>query len=123
MKKIILILIALFQFVTVVEAYSLEVADKVDIVNTGSAINNGLDYRSQSISVDLNKYVLTVDFGEDIGSAHIVISNALGVCIDRDYMPNLPDSAIFIIQESGRYRIDITLDDGTQYYGVFQVVR
>ena len=122
MKKIILILIALFQFVTVVEAYSLEVADKVDIVNTGSAINNGLDYRSQSIVADITGHTLTIEFKEDVAMAHVIVRNNYGAIVAQETVISTPDVITFTINDAGHYRMEIILVNGDQYYGDFQVM-
>ena len=122
MKKIILILIALFQFVTVVEAYSLEVADKVDIVNTCSAINNGLDYRSQSIVADITGHTLTIEFKEDVAMAHVIVRNNYGAIVAQETVISTPDVITFTINDAGHYRMEIILVNGDQYYGDFQVM-
>lgn len=83
--------------------------------------NNSSSVRSESISADITGHVLTITFNENVGIAHIVIKDSNGVYIDSDNVISTPDHATFIINDAGYYRMDITLSNGEQCYGYFQV--
>ena len=93
----------------------------VDVFSVQTGTQNGSEFRSESISADITGHVLTITFNENVGIAHIVIKDSKGVYIDNDNVLSTPDHATFIINDSGHYRMDITLSNGEQYYGYFQV--
>ena len=120
MKRLIL-LIMLSQIVFCAEAKQKNVGEGIDVYSTKSNTYNGSDYRSESISADITGHVLTITFDDNVGIAHIVIKDSNGVYIDRENVLSTPDYATFIINDAGYYRMDITLSNGEQYYGYFQV--
>ena len=93
----------------------------VDVFSVQTGTQNGAEFRSESISADITGHVLTITFNENVGIAHIVIKDSNGVYIDRENVFSTPDYATFIINDAGYYRMDITLSNGEQYYGYFQV--
>ena len=120
MKRFILLII-LSQVVFMTEAKQKNVEEGVDVYYIHSTTYNGYTDRSETISADITGHVLTITFNENVGIAHIVIKDSNGVYIDNDNVVSTPDYATFIIDDAGHYRMDITLSNGEQYYGYFQV--
>ena len=96
-------------------------AEEVNVAYVEANTTNGTSVRFQTISADITGNVLTITFNDNVGIAHIVIKDSNGVYIDRDNVFSTPDYATFIINDAGYYRMDITLSNGEQYYGYFQV--
>ncbi len=103
------------------EAKQLKSSEGFEVLSTHGGIQNSLETRTQSISADITGNLLTITFNENVGIAHIVIKDSNGVYIDNDNVLSTPDHATFIINDAGYYRMDITLSNGEQYYGYFQV--
>lgn len=120
MKRLIL-LIMLSQVVFITEAKQKNVVEGVNVIEVYANTYNGSDFRTQSISADITGNLLTITFNDNVGIAHIVIKDSNGVYIDNDNVLSTPDYATFIINDAGYYRMDITLSNGKQYYGYFQV--
>ncbi len=120
-KKLSLSLIMLL-ITFVVEAKHNSTKEKVDVISVYSSSYNASEFRSESISADITGHTLTINFNEDVGIAHIVIKNAAnGIYIESDNVYSTPECAVFIINDAGYYRMDITLSNGEQCYGYFQV--
>ena len=120
MKRLI-VLTALLQLCVMLEAKEISSKERVDVLVTKENIYNSTESRSESISADITGHVLTITFNDNVGIAHIVIKDSNGVYIDRENVFSTPDYAIFYINDAGYYRMDITLSNGEQYYGYFQV--
>lgn len=120
MKRLI-VLTALLQLCVMLEAKEISSKERVDVLVTKENIYNSTESRSETISADITGHVLTITFNDNVGIAHIVIKDSNGVYIDRDNVFSTPDYATFIINDAGYYRMDITLSNGEQYYGYFQV--
>ena len=120
MKRLIL-MVMLSQIFFITEAKQKNVEEGVDVIEVYANTYNGSSYRSESISADITGHVLTITFNENVGIAHIVIKDSNGIYIDRDNVLSTPDYATFVINDAGYYRMDITLSNGEQYYGYFQV--
>ena len=103
------------------EAKVTSTKDEVNVASVQAGIQNGSEFRSNTISADITGHTLTITFNDNVGIAHIVIKDSNGVYIDRDNVFSTPDYATFIINDAGYYRMDITLSNGEQYYGYFQV--
>lgn len=120
-KKLSLSLIMLL-ITFVVEAKHNSTKEKVDVTSVYSSSYNASEFRSESISADITGHTLTIIFNEDVGIAHIVIKDAMnGIYIESDNVYSTPECAVFIINDAGYYRMDITLSNGEQCYGYFQV--
>ena len=119
MKKIIISVMIFLATMNVVEAKQNK--DGINISSIHSGIQNGSTHRSETISADITGHTLTITFNDNVGIAHIVIKDSNDVYIDRDNVFSTPDYATFIINDAGYYRMDITLSNGEQYYGYFQV--
>ena len=113
MKKFVLILT---MFIACFNAASAD-----GLIDVLACSNNSTSIRSESISADITGHVLTITFNENVGIAHIVIKDSNGVYIDSDNVYSTPECAVFIINDAGYYRMDITLSNGEQYYGYFRV--
>ena len=120
MKRLIL-MIMLSQIFFITEAKQKNVVEGVNVIEVYANTYNGLENRSQSISADITGHVLTITFNDNVGIAHIVIKDSNGIYIDSDNVYSTPECAVFIINDAGYYRMDITLSNGEQYYGYFQV--
>ena len=120
-KNFFYLTIVILQFVFVQKVNCMTTDEGVDVFITQSNIQNGYTDRSETISADITGHVLTITFNDNVGIAHIVIKDSNGVYIDRDNVFSTPDHATFIINDAGYYRMDITLSNGEQYYGYFQV--
>lgn len=118
-----IIIVFLFLFAACyAEAKHCQNKDEINLSSIHSNIYNGSDYRSESISADITGHTLTIIFNEDVGIAHIVIKDAMnGIYIESDNVYSTPECATFIINDAGYYRMDITLSNGEQCYGYFQV--
>ena len=123
MKRLVILLFVMFQFVYILEAKenSSKAGEGIDILATKENIINGSEPRSETISADITGNTLTITFNDNVGIAHIVIKDSNGVYIDRENVFSTPDYATFYINDAGYYRMDITLSNGEQYYGYFQV--
>lgn len=121
MGKNIPLLVTLLLMASIADAKVITAKDKVDVVAVHTGTQNGSEFRSESISADITGNLLTITFNEDVGIAHIIIKDSNGVYIDNDNVLSTPDYATFIIDDAGYYRMDITLSNGEQYYGYFQV--
>lgn len=120
MKRLI-VLTALLQLCVMLEAKDISSKERVDVLVTKENTQNSSNYRSETISADITGHTLTITFNDNVGIAHIVIKDSNGVYIDNDNVLSTPDYATFIINDAGYYRMDITLSNGEQYYGYFQV--
>ena len=116
-----LFLLILLSHVLLIEAKQVNIKDGVNVYSVHSAIVNGSETRSESISADITGNTLTITFNDNVGIAHIVIKDSNGVYIDRENVFSTPDYATFFIDDAGYYRMDITLSNGEQYYGYFRV--
>ena len=121
MKKTIVILFVMLQFGLILGAKENFSTEGIDVLAVKEGIINGTESRSETISADITGSLLTITFNDNVGIAHIVIKDSNGVYIDRDNVFSTPDYATFIINDAGCYRMDITLSNGEQYYGYFQV--
>ena len=120
MKKT-LTLIVLLQLGIIAGATENSTREGIDILTIKENTINGTENRSETISADITGNTLTITFNENVGIAHIVIKDSNGVYIDRENVFSTPDYATFFINDAGYYRMDITLSNGEQYYGYFQV--
>ena len=76
--------------------------------------------RTNSILAYINGHSLTVTFTENLGTVQVEVTTAMG---DRvDYTPIwTPDSFTTYIASTGSYVVTITLPNGDEYYGEFEV--
>ena len=73
------------------------------------------------ISASIDGHALTIYINENVGIAHIVVTNRSGIYIDRDNILHTPDMATLLIEDEGFYAVTITLNNGDVYCGDFMV--
>ena len=76
--------------------------------------------RTNSILAYIDGHSLTVTFTENLGTVQVDVTTAMG---DRvDYTPIwTPDSFTTYLASTGSYVVTITLPNGDEYYGEFDV--
>ena len=70
--------------------------------------NNSNNKSSEPISASIDGHALTIYVNENVGIAHIVVTNSNGVYIDRDNILHTPDAATLLIEDEGFYTVTIT---------------
>lgn len=87
-----------------------------------SIISNSSGNKSDiPISASIDGHALTIYINENVGIAHIVVTNRNGVYTDSDNLFHTPDMATILIEDEGFYTVTITLNNGEVYYGDFYV--
>ena len=76
--------------------------------------------RTNSILASINGHTLTVTFLENLGNVQIDITTATGGAVSYGHVWT-PDSYIAYITNTGSYVVTITLENGDEYYGEFEV--
>ena len=76
--------------------------------------------KSSSIQASINGHVLTVTFLENLGNVQIEVTTATGGTVDLTDIWT-PNSYIAYITNTGDYVVTITLGNGDEYYGEFEV--
>ena len=76
--------------------------------------------RANSILASINGHTLTVTFTENLGNVQIDITTASGGAVSYGHVWT-PDSYIAYITNTGSYVVTITLENGDEYYGEFEV--
>ena len=76
--------------------------------------------KSSSIQASINGHVLTVTFTENLGDVQIDITTASGGAVSYGHVWT-PNSYIAYIPNTGDYIVTITLGNGDEYYGEFEV--
>ena len=95
------------------------IAEPVRIMSIIS--NDSNNKSSEPISATIDGHALTIYINENVGIAHIVVTNSNGVYIDSDNLFHTPDMATLLIEDEGFYTVTITLNNGDVYYGDFMV--
>ena len=80
---------------------------------------NGIP-KTSSILASINGHTLTVTFTENLGNVQIDITTASGGAVSYGHVWT-PDSYIAYITNTGSYVVTITLENGDEYYGEFEV--
>ena len=78
------------------------------------------DPRTNSILATINGHTLTVTFTENLGNVQIDITTATGGAVSYGHVWT-PDSYIAYVYNTGSYIVTITLENGDEYYGEFEV--
>ena len=76
--------------------------------------------KTSSIQASINSHTLTVSFLENLGDVQVEITTATGGTVDYGHIWT-PDSYIAYITNTGDYIVTITLGNGDEYYGEFEV--
>ncbi|MBR4155307.1 MAG: hypothetical protein IKU01_01200 [Bacteroidales bacterium] len=90
-KKIIVLLIVLFQLGIITGAKEISSKEGVDVLATKENTQNSTEFRTNTISADITGHTLTITFNDNVGIAHIVIKDSNGVYIDRENVFSTPD--------------------------------
>ncbi|MBP9994402.1 MAG: hypothetical protein KBT67_05590 [bacterium] len=80
----------------------------IRIVKTNYDYTGQKDGIEDEISASIDGHALTIYINENVGIAHIVVTNSNGVYIDRDNIPHTPDMATLLIDDEGLYTVTIT---------------
>ena len=99
-------------------ANAFQISGPIDIRATASM---GQPKSDIPVSASIDGHALTIYINENVGIAHIVVTNSNGVYIDRDNILHTPDAATILIDDDGFYTVTITLNNGEVYYGDFYV--
>lgn len=94
---------------------------KDPIVIFNKATHGQSDKSEIPISASIDGHALTIYINENVGIAHIVVTDRNGVYIDRDNLLHTPDVATLFIDDAGFYTVTITLHNGDVYSGDFMV--
>ena len=89
-KKIIVLLIVLFQLGIITGAKEISSKEGVDVLATKENTQNSTEFRTNTISADITGHTLTITFNDNVGIAHIVIKDSNGVYIDRENVLSTP---------------------------------
>ncbi|MCQ2309819.1 MAG: DUF3244 domain-containing protein [Bacteroidales bacterium] len=93
-----------------------------DPINVLVNISSGCTVKSDiPVSATIDGHALTIYINENVGIAHIVVTNSNGVYIDSNNILHTPDMATLLIEDEGLYTVTITLNNGEVYYGDFYV--
>ena len=119
LRKITIITIVMLMTAT----YS--VANKTNVSDGPSAVqikHNKVEHspKDSSILASINGHTLTVTFLENLGNVQIDITTASGGAVSYGHVWT-PDSYIAYITNTGSYVVTITLENGDEYYGEFEV--
>ena len=90
--------------------------DKISIM-AGNTVGND---RSSSISASIDGHYLTVIFTENLGQVVVEVSLVTGGEVETT-STYTPSGVIIYIPDCGRYTITLTLPNGDNYYGEFEV--
>ena len=85
--------------------------------STGSL--SGLD-KSASINPSIDGHVLTILFTEDLGEVYAEVTSNTSIVVDAT-ITITPNGILFYIPNTGEYIINITLPNGDEYFGEFEV--
>lgn len=77
--------------------------------------------KTSSIQASINGHVLTVTFLENLGNVQVEVTTATGGTVDLTDIWT-PNSYIAYITNTGDYVVTITLGNGDEYYGEFEVI-
>ncbi|MCQ2317049.1 MAG: DUF3244 domain-containing protein [Bacteroidales bacterium] len=114
MKKVCIILMMAFAMT----ASAAQISGPIDI----RAVANIEQPKSDiPVSATIDGHALTIYINENVGIAHIVVTNKNGVYTDSDNILHTPDMATLLIEDEGFYTVTITLNNGDVYYGDFMV--
>ena len=76
--------------------------------------------KNTSILASINGHTLTVTFTENLGDVLVEVTTASGGTVDYGQVWT-PDSFIAYIYSTGSYVVTITLENGDEYYGEFEI--
>ena len=118
-RKCRLLLLCLLLPITWSMASAIIVKDGYSHINIQESHVQGCP-RGSSIDASINGHTLTVTFLENLGNVQIDITTATGGAVSYGHVWT-PDSYIAYITNTGSYVVTITLENGDEYYGEFEV--
>ena len=77
--------------------------------------------KTSSIQASINGHALSVVFTENLGTVHVEVTDTSGGPVDLTDMYT-PNGYNAYIHHAGSYVVTITLGNGDEYYGEFDVV-
>ena len=77
--------------------------------------------KTASINATINGHALSVVFTENLGTVHVEVTDTSGGPVDLTDMYT-PNGYNAYIHHAGSYVVTITLGNGDEYYGEFDVV-
>ena len=117
--KTIIMLLGIMVSVAFCSAFCVETNDGQNVINIKVAHTQGSP-KTSSIDASINGHALTVTFTENLGDVQIDITSASGGAVSYGHVWT-PDSYIAYIPNTGSYVVTITLGNGDEYYGEFEV--
>ena len=118
-KKIFFLTVLLSMSMLQPTARAKNINDPINVLVNGSS---GCTVKSDiPVSATIDGHALTIYINENVGIAHIVVTNSNGIYIDSDNLFHTPDMATLLIEDEGLYTVTITLNNGEVYYGDFYV--
>jgi len=76
--------------------------------------------KSASINPSIDGHVLTILFTEDLGEVYAEVTSNTSIVVDAT-ITITPNGILFYIPNTGEYIINITLPNGDEYIGEFEV--
>ena len=76
--------------------------------------------KSASINPSIDGHVLTILFTEDLGEVYAEVTSNTSIVVDAT-ITITPNGILFYIPNTGEYIINITLPNGDEYFGEFEV--
>ncbi len=76
--------------------------------------------KSGSINPSIDGHVLTILFTEDLGEVYAEVTSNTSIVVDAT-ITITPNGILFYIPNTGEYIINITLPNGDEYFGEFEV--
>jgi hypothetical protein len=100
-------------------AFCVETNDGQSVINIKVAQTQGVP-KTSSIEAIINGHQLTVTFLENLGNVQVEVTTATGGTVDLTdiWTPNCYNANI---PNTGDYIVTITLPNGDEYYGEFEV--
>lgn len=111
-----IVLLFLFSSVALCSANGFVVGDNIQVKE--SHVQEAP--RTSSIQATVNGHALSVTFTENLGTVHVEVTDPDGGPVDMTDL-HTPDGYYAYIHYAGSYVVTITLDNGDEYYGEFEV--
>ena len=123
MQRVFIIILGLVMSLLTISSRSMAIDKKSTDGYSAIQIKESCVYgvpRGSSILASINGNTLTVTFTENLGDVQIDITTASGGAVSYGHVWT-PDSYIAYIPNTGDYIVTITLGNGDEYYGEFEV--
>ena len=123
MQRVFIIILGLVMSLLTISSRSMAINKKSTDGYSAIQIEESCVYgvpRGSSILASINGHVLTVTFLENLGNVQVEVTTASGGTVDLTDIWT-PNSYIANITNTGDYVVTITLGNGDEYYGEFEV--